>query len=312
MESVTSCDLNDNFVKTGQNPQNFILQNDLQFFPKLDVLNKLKTEQIQKSRLHAPFYVNADLRYLDLGATFRTQFETILIDPPWYEYFARSGGFPAACNHQESSSPWSFEEIRSLAIQDIAATPSFCFIWCGNKHVEQATACLIKWGFRRIENVCWVKTNENKQTTFPDYLPYGSLTVLKNTKETLLIGVRGSVQRSRDGYLMHANLDSDVLIAPEPDSFGCMRKPEKAYDLIERFCNSQRRIELFGQKHNLRPGWITVGHSFDTSNFDSDEYIKLTREENRFVRSTHEIERLRPKSPRSSKSESPPPFINTA
>lgn len=311
MIPAVSCDLNENFIKTGQNPQNYILKNDMKFFPKIHSLNKSKNEQIEKQRLHQPFFLKADLETINLGEALQTQFESILIDPPWYEYFARSGGFPPTCNHQESTDPWTFEEIRALNIEDIAATPSFCFIWCGNKHVEQATACLIKWGFRRIENVCWIKTNTNTHPSHPDYLPYGSLTVLRNTKETLLVGVRGSVQRSRDGYLMHANLDSDVVIAPEEECFGCMKKPESVYGLIERFCNSSRRIELFGHSHNLRPGWVTVGDSFELSNFDPNEYWSLTDGENRFVKSTPEIERLRPKSPTSrQKSESPPPTLS--
>ena len=305
MDSHTSSDLNDNYVHSGKNPQNYILLEDMKFFPKIHALNKLKNEQIDKSRLHEPLYLQGDLRNMDLGNELKTQFETIVVDPPWYEYFARSGGFPPTCNHQESTYPWTFEEIRSLPIQEIAATPSFCFLWCGNKHVEQGTACLIKWGFRRIESICWVKTNL-AGASHPDYLPFGSHSVLKNTKETLLVGVRGSVHRSRDSHLMHANLDSDVLIAPEAECFGCTRKPDAIYDLIERFSNSQRRIELFGHRHNLRAGWVTVGESLGDSNFDAFEYMKLTREEERFVQSTPEIERLRPKSPRSSVSSQSP------
>jgi hypothetical protein len=37
------------------------------------------------------------------------------------------------------------------------------------------------------------------------------------------------------------------------------RKPPETYTLIENFCLGLRRLELFGRKHSLRPGWVTVG-----------------------------------------------------
>lgn len=293
-------DLNQHFIESGELPTNFVSKYDIKHYPKIEKLRQLKTEAIDNCRLHEPFQIPANLQILDLKNTLQTEFETILVDPPWYEYYARLGGFAAACSHNETTEPWwSFEQIRELKIEEIAATPGFCFIWCGNKHVEQATACLIKWGFRRIEDICWLKTNNEKTIGIPDYLPYGALNVFKNSKEHLLVGIRGNVQRSRDSHLMHANIDSDVVIAPQEISFGCTRKPTEVYDIIERFCNSQRRLELFGQDHNLRPGWVTIGAGLSgENNYDPDAYRTLT-EKNRYVPSNHEIERLRPKSPQS-------------
>jgi N6-adenosine-specific RNA methylase IME4 len=299
--------LNDWFVVDGSFPTNYVLKTDIDHFPKIKKLRDLKMRAIESSRLHPPLSVTADLRCLDLHASLQTQFETILIDPPWYEYYARAGGFPPACSHNESPEPWwSYEDIRNLRIEDISATPGFCFIWCGNKHVEQATACLLKWGFRRIEDICWLKTNEESKD-MPDYLPFGASNAIKMTKEHLLVGIKGTVNRSRDSYLIHSNIDSDVVIAPQEKAFGCTKKPEAIYELIERFSNSQRRLELFGHDHNLRPGWVTIGSDISSpSNYDPAEYIRLTDGENRFVKSTNEIERLRPKSPRRSVPSSEP------
>lgn len=33
-----------------------------------------------------------------------------------------------------------------------------------------------------------------------------------------------------------------------------------------------RRLELFGEEHNIRDGWVTVGRSLPTSNFRPDVY----------------------------------------
>jgi N6-adenosine-specific RNA methylase IME4 len=294
--------LNEWFIETGENPSNTVIKEDIDLFPKIKSLRELKNNAIESNRLHPPLYIKGDLRTMDLLCTLQTEFESILIDPPWYEYYARAGGFPPVCNHGESHTPyWSYEEIRRLRIEDIGATPGFCFIWCGNRHVEQATACLLKWGYRRIEDVCWVKTNDEKTINAPDFLPRGILNILRTTKEHLLVGIKGSVNRSRDGQLIHANIDSDVIIAPQEHGFGCTKKPEEIYGLIERFCNSQRRLELFGHSHNLRPGWVTVGSSLsEHSNYDPEEYRRITDGPRRFIPQIPEIERLRPKSPRRS------------
>lgn len=47
-----------------------------------------------------------------------------------------------------------------LEIEAIADTPSFVFLWCGSAEgLDAGRHCLKKWGFRRVEDVCWVKTN---------------------------------------------------------------------------------------------------------------------------------------------------------
>lgn len=229
----------------------------------------------------------------------QTQFEVIVVDPPWYEYYARAGGFPSVCG-EEDLTPWSFEEILELRIADVSATPGFCFLWCGSQHVEQGTACLLKWGYRRIEDIVWLKTNKTQSNPSVDYLPYGPRQLLENTKEHLLVGIKGSVNRSSDSYLIHSNIDDDIIVAEQAPHFACTRKPPEAYDIIERFCNSQRRLELFGLNHNLRPGWVTVGRDISIgSNYYPDYYNYVTGHPlTRFVPTTAEIDSLRPKSPK--------------
>lgn len=33
-------------------------------------------------------------------------------------------------------------------------------------------------------------------------------------------------------------------------------------------CAGRRRLELFGEEHNIRPGWVTVGDQITSSNFN--------------------------------------------
>ena len=120
------------------------------------------------------------------------------------------------------------------------------------------------------------------------------------------MGIKGSVKRGQDGHFIHANCDTDIIVAEEPP-LGSTAKPEELYQVIERFCNGRRcvldqetcrsgyllisvgmkpgktfalalmhhpcrRLELFGEEHNIRPGWVTVGRSLHTSNFSPTVY----------------------------------------
>ncbi len=37
----------------------------------------------------------------------------------------------------------------------------------------------------------------------------------------------------------------------------------------------QRRLELFGEDRNIRPGWVTVGRDLTSSNFDPQVHAAL-------------------------------------
>jgi mRNA (2'-O-methyladenosine-N6-)-methyltransferase len=45
------------------------------------------------------------------------------------------------------------------------------------------------------------------------------------------------------------------VIVEEEFTMGSTEKPEEIYSMIERFCLGRRRIELFGETHNIRDGW---------------------------------------------------------
>lgn len=175
------------------------------------------------------------------------------------------------------------------------------------------------------------------------------------------MGIKGSVRRGTDGHVIHANIDTDVLVTEEP-SLGSTRKPDDLYALIEHFalgkalrrrwgagrgrgsasasvscaclpsllvpCPScplapttccqqpaagRRRLELFGEEHNVRPGWVTVGLKLERSNFNAATYTSHFQQPDgtpyvqsngrprpgapHLLGTTPEIEELRPKSP---------------
>lgn len=51
---------------------------------------------------------------------------------------------------------------------------------------------------------------------------------------------------------------------------GSTVKPEDMYRIIEHFALGRRRLELFGEDHNIRSGWLTVGKGLSSSNFSAE------------------------------------------
>ncbi|KAI5347081.1 hypothetical protein L3X38_014960 [Prunus dulcis] len=302
-------DYSQNFVDTGMRPQNFIreleLTNVVEDYPKLRELIQKKDEIVAKAASH-PMYYKCDLKEFELSPEFfGTKFDVILVDPPWEEYVHRA---PGVADHTEY---WTFEEIMNLKIEAIADTPSFIFLWVGDgMGLEQGRQCLKKWGFRRCEDICWVKTNKTNATPG---LRHDAHTLFQHSKEHCLMGIKGTVRRSTDGHIIHANIDTDVIIAEEPP-YGSTQKPEDMYRIIEHFALGRRRLELFGEDHNIRSGWLTAGKGLSSSNFNAEAYLRNFADKDgkvwqggggrnpppeapHLVVTTPDIEALRPKSP---------------
>ncbi|VDL89820.1 unnamed protein product [Schistocephalus solidus] len=293
------------FVDTGERPQNFIrdtgLKNRFEEYPKLRELIHLKDELIQ-ARATPPMYLRADLLTFDLREL-NSVFDVILIEPPLEEYNKTAGMLGART--------WSWLEIERLEIEKIAAPRSFIWIWCGSgEGLEGARKCFRKWGFRRCEDICWIKSNKNN----PGHEQLEPGAIFQRTKEHCLMGIHGTVRRSTDGDFIHANLDIDLIIseAKPPGSYAASDRPTEIFHIIEHFCQGRRRLHLFGRDSTLRAasffaylctfkdnGWLTVGSELSASNFDPQVYNGyFNREPNGHLLGTsEEIERLRPKSP---------------
>ena len=253
------------FVDTGLRPANFIRDSDVaerfEEYPKLKELIEHKDALITE-RATPPTYKQCDLKTFDL-ATLGTKFDVIVVDPPWEEYRQRK----IACGgllEGEQMEVWTPQEIMNLRVEAIAETPSFCFLWCGSgAGLTWGRACLRKWGFRRCEDICWIKSNRESGRNH-HWLPNS---VVASTSEHCLVGIKGTVRRSYDGHVIHANVDTDVMLSEEPPQ-GAMDKPAELYSIIEHFSNGTRRLELFGQDHNIRRGWLTLGSELSSSNHD--------------------------------------------
>lgn len=180
------------------------------------------------------------------------RFDVILVEPPLKEYYDLSpSSFPNATPTPPSPSTtspsvpektpyWSWSALEALPVPALAASPGFIFIWCGDGQgpaLEMGRQLLGRWGYRKCEDLVWIKTNvsrsgggkgkgregeakgEEGEEGGED--EPGSGAVFTPTKEHCLMGIRGTVRRSTDGHFVHCNVDTDVIIA-EPDPSGTL------------------------------------------------------------------------------------------
>jgi len=104
---------------------------------------------------------------------------------------------------------------------------------------------------------------------------------LNHTKEHMLIGVKNvpstSSPQSQDPQeqerlqfprWVNRGLDTDVIVSEVRET---SRKPDEVYGLIERMCPGGRKIEIFGRRHNTRPGWLTLGNQLGPDRIHEEE-----------------------------------------
>ena len=295
------------FVETGERPQNFIrdYEEEKRFldYPKLNELIKLKNEVLKK-RATPPMWLKCDLKTYDLSSL--GKFDVILIDPPLPEYYRRAKSFGVDLAPFQ---PWTFDEIQNLRVDLIADNCCFLFLWVGSgEGLDKGRELLKNWNFRRCEDIVWIKTNKKNFTKMSSSdSDNGEDNLLQHTKEHCLVGIKGAIKRGIDSHFIHANIDTDVIVYEEPPQ-GSTEKPVELYRIIERFCMGRKRIELFGEDRNKRPGWLTLGLSLSNSNFNLEKYNNYFKGEycypdvqgyegGRYVGCSVEIEGLRPRSP---------------
>jgi len=305
-------DLNEAYLNTGRRPQNMLqgvaLEERFSEYPKLQKLITLHSDLVA-DHAHPPTYLEADLRSFELPSLLPVKYDCILIDPPLEEY---TKSHPT----HAPSKPWTWDEIAELPIPQIANNPGLIWLWVGSGKADEAGVSgldkgreiLAKWGYRRCEDIVWLKTNakrpglENEAET---------KTILTHTKEHCLMGIRGTVRRSTDSHFVHCNVDTDVIVW-EGDEQDPLHKPPELYNLIESFCLGTRRLELFGSSKNARAGWLTVGmevepplplKEYGPEEYPPQSYVKgvydtyFSYEIPNLVPSPAEIEALRPRSP---------------
>lgn len=82
---------------------------------------------------------------------------------------------------------------------------------------------------------------------------------LQHAKETCLVGKKGDP-------VFKGGVGSDVIYAKRR---GQSQKPDEIYELVEMLVPDGKYLgtlkfrltkEIFGRKHNIREGWVTIGN----------------------------------------------------
>lgn len=111
-------------------------------YPKQQRLLALKKAAVSE-HASAPFHIPPSALSTVLPQS-SAKFDVILIDPPF-------------------SSSFTWDTLQALSITPLAADPSFVFLWVGSgagEGLEKGREVLAKWGYRRCEDIVWIKTNK--------------------------------------------------------------------------------------------------------------------------------------------------------
>ncbi|KAG6911727.1 hypothetical protein DXG01_007977 [Tephrocybe rancida] len=188
-----------------------------------------------------PQWINCDLRRFDYSVL--GKFHVIMADPPWDIHMSLPYG------------TMTDDEMRAMPIPTLQ-DEGLLFLWVTGRAMEVGRECMRVWGYTRVDEVIWVKTNQLQRVIRTGRTGHW----LNHTKEHMLVGIKTVTDDS--GALKfpswaNRGLDTDVIVSEVRET---SRKPDEVYGLIERMCPGGRKIEVFGRKHNTRPGWLTLGN----------------------------------------------------
>lgn len=210
-------------------------------------INNTKTDELEtaataikrtndpSATLYPAQWIQCDLRYLDM--TVLGKFAVVMADPPWDIHMELPYG------------TMSDDEMRQLgvpALQD----DGLIFLWVTGRAMELGRECLKLWGYERVDELIWVKTNQLQRIIRTGRTGHW----LNHGKEHCLVGMKGNPKNLNRG------LDCDVIVA---EVRATSHKPDEIYGIIERLSPGTRKIELFGRPHNVQPNWITLGNQLD-------------------------------------------------
>ncbi|XP_013403912.1 N6-adenosine-methyltransferase catalytic subunit [Lingula anatina] len=196
-------------------------------------------------KMTPPQWVCCDLRTLDM--TILGKCSVIMADPPWDIHMELPYGTMAD------------DEMRSLPVKCLQ-DDGYMFLWVTGRAMELGRECLQIWGYDRVDELIWVKTNQLQRIIRTGRTGHW----LNHGKEHCLIGVKGNPQANR-------GMDCDVLVA---EVRATSHKPDEIYGIIERLSPGTRKVELFGRPHNIQPNWITLGNQLDGIRLVEPDIVK--------------------------------------
>ncbi|KAJ3017172.1 N6-adenosine-methyltransferase subunit mettl3 [Thoreauomyces humboldtii] len=159
-------------------------------------------------------WIQCDVRKFDFSVL--GKFAVIMADPPWDIHMNLPYG------------TMTDDEMRAMPIAELQEE-GFIFLWVTGRAMELGRECLAIWGYRRVDELVWVKTMQLQKLIRTGRTGHW----LNHSKEHCLIGVKGSPTAS------NAGINSDVLVAEVRET---SPKPDEVYGLIDRLSPGTRKI----------------------------------------------------------------------
>ncbi|CAL1701690.1 unnamed protein product [Somion occarium] len=212
----------------------------------------------KEAPLLPPQWINCDVRRFDYSVL--GKFHVIMADPPWDIHMSLPYG------------TMTDDEMRAMPIPTLQ-DEGMLFLWVTGRAMEVGRECLRVWGYTRVDEVVWVKTNQLQRVIRTGRTGHW----LNHTKEHMLVGVKTVTDENGNlKFPSWANrgLDTDIIVSEVRET---SRKPDEVYGMIERMCPGGRKIEIFGRKHNIRPGWLTLGNQLGPDQIHEEDMAARIR-----------------------------------
>ncbi|KAL6557012.1 hypothetical protein OROHE_006888 [Orobanche hederae] len=200
-------------------------------FPPPKPLKPQSAHYCSEVELGEPQWINCDIRSFRMDIL--GQFGVIMADPPWDIHMELPYGTMAD------------DEMRTLNVPALQ-TDGLIFLWVTGRAMELGRECLELWGYKRVEEIIWVKTNQLQRIIRTGRTGHW----LNHSKEHCLVGVKGNPEVNR-------NIDTDVIVAEVRET---SRKPDEMYPMLERISPRTRKLELFARMNNVQAGWLSLGN----------------------------------------------------
>ncbi len=171
----------------------------------------------------------------------RGQWPVIYADPPWR--YEAGDSSRSTENHYPTMS---LAEIEALPVETLAGDDALLFLWVRGPHLlhDGLRSILAKWRFAYVSHLVWAK----------DSIGMGFWA--REQHEILLICKRGNFPAPAPG-----DVSPSVVFFPRA---GVSEKPERFYEIIERYTPGMARLELFARLtpygKGVREGWDVWGN----------------------------------------------------
>jgi N6-adenosine-specific RNA methylase IME4 len=189
------------------------------------------------------------------------KFGAICADPPW-RFQSRTAlevaNWDSRRDVEKHYQTMTIDEIKALPVRKIAAKDCHLFLWTTGPFLRQAFDVIDAWGFKYSSSgFVWVKLKRSHKSEQLHCLPTAEADLMvglghttRKNAEFCLLARRGSPKRlGRDVR--------EIILSPVREH---SRKPDEAFDRVERYCAGPY-LELFSRQE--RPGWSVWGNQVD-------------------------------------------------